>query len=66
MDMANTGVARGKIYLAHNKRQPIPEGWAIDKDGAPTTDPQAAIEGIAADGRAQRLCDCDDGRCPGC
>lgn len=46
MDMANTGAARGKIYLAHNKRQPIPEGWAIDKDGAPTTDPQAAIEGI--------------------
>ena len=46
MDMANTGVARGKIYLAHNKRQPIPLGWAIDKDGAPTTDPQAAIEGI--------------------
>ena len=46
MDMANTGVARGKIYLARNKRQPIPEGWAIDKDGAPTTDAAAAIEGI--------------------
>jgi LDH2 family malate/lactate/ureidoglycolate dehydrogenase len=46
MDMANTGVARGKIYLARNKRQPIPEGWAIDKDGAPTTDPQKAIDGI--------------------
>jgi LDH2 family malate/lactate/ureidoglycolate dehydrogenase len=46
MDMANTGVARGKIYLAHNKRQPIPLGWAIDKDGAPTTDAQAAIDGI--------------------
>ena len=46
MDMANTGVARGKIYLARNKRQPIPEGWALDADGAPTTDPQAAIEGI--------------------
>jgi LDH2 family malate/lactate/ureidoglycolate dehydrogenase len=46
MDMANTGVARGKIYLARNKRQPIPQGWAIDKDGAPTTDPQAAIDGI--------------------
>ena len=40
------GVARGKIYLAHNRRERIPEGWAIDKDGAPTTDPQAAIEGI--------------------
>jgi len=46
MDMANTGVARGKIYLARNKRQKIPEGWAIDSDGAPTTDPQAAIDGI--------------------
>jgi LDH2 family malate/lactate/ureidoglycolate dehydrogenase len=46
MDMANTGVARGKIYLARNKRQPIPEGWAIDADGAPTTDPQKAIDGI--------------------
>ena len=46
MDMANTGVARGKIYLARNKRQPIPEGWAIDQDGTPTTDPQAAIDGI--------------------
>ncbi len=46
VDMANTGVARGKIYLARNKRLPIPLGWAIDKDGAPTTDPQAAIDGI--------------------
>ena len=46
VDMANTGVARGKIYLARNKRQPIPEGWAITADGAPTTDPQAAIDGI--------------------
>lgn len=46
MDMANTGVARGKIYLARQKRQPIPPGWAIDADGAPTTDPQAAIDGI--------------------
>ena len=46
MDMANTGVARGKIYLARNRREKIPEGWAIDKDGAPTTDPQAAIDGI--------------------
>src|SRR3954469_2338139 len=46
MDMANTGVARGKIYLARNRHQQIPQGWAIDKDGAPTTDPQAAIDGI--------------------
>ena len=46
VDMANTGVARGKIYLARQKRQPIPLGWAITADGAPTTDPQAAIDGI--------------------
>ena len=46
MDMANTGVARGKIYLAKQKRQPIPLGWAIDSAGEPTTDPQAAIDGI--------------------
>jgi LDH2 family malate/lactate/ureidoglycolate dehydrogenase len=46
VDMANTGVARGKIYLARQKRQPIPLGWAIDADGAPTTDPRKAIDGI--------------------
>ena len=46
VDMANTGVARGKIYLARNKRQKIPLGWAISADGVPTTDPQEAIDGI--------------------
>jgi len=46
MDMANTGVARGKIYLARNKRARIPLGWAITAEGEPTTDPQAAIDGI--------------------
>lgn len=46
VDMANTGVARGKIYLARNRRLPIPLGWAISADGAPTTDPQEAIDGI--------------------
>ena len=44
--MANTGVARGKIYLARNKRLPIPLGWAINAAGEPTTDPQEAIDGI--------------------
>ena len=46
LDIANTGVARGKIYLARNKRLPIPLGWAINAAGAPTTDPQEAIDGI--------------------
>ena len=46
LDIANTGVARGKIYLARQKGQPIPEGWAITAAGAPTTDPAEAIDGI--------------------
>jgi len=46
LDMANTVVARGKIYLARQQGVRIPEGWAIDAEGAPTTDPRAAIEGI--------------------
>jgi LDH2 family malate/lactate/ureidoglycolate dehydrogenase len=46
LDIANTGVARGKIYLAKQKGIPIPEGWAINAAGAPTVDPAEAIEGI--------------------
>jgi LDH2 family malate/lactate/ureidoglycolate dehydrogenase len=46
LDIANTGVARGKIYLARQKGLPIPEGWAINAAGAPTTDPGEAIDGI--------------------
>jgi LDH2 family malate/lactate/ureidoglycolate dehydrogenase len=46
MDMANTGVARGKIYLARQRRESIPEGWALNAQGEPTTDAQAAIDGI--------------------
>lgn len=46
MDMANSGVARGKIYLANNRHESIPADWAIDKFGNPTTDPKAALEGF--------------------
>src|SRR5215813_9782558 len=46
LDIANTGVARGKIYLAKQKGLPIPLGWAINAAGEPTTDPQEAIDGI--------------------
>ncbi|MFT4261889.1 MAG: Ldh family oxidoreductase [Nocardioides sp.] len=46
LDIANTAVARGKIYLADEKNLPIPEGWAADADGAPTTDAKAAIDGL--------------------
>ena len=46
MDMANTAVARGKIFVARKRHESIPEGWAIGPDGRPTTDPQAAIDGL--------------------
>jgi LDH2 family malate/lactate/ureidoglycolate dehydrogenase len=46
LDIANTGVARGKIYLAKQKGETIPPGWAIDAEGRPTIDPAAAIDGV--------------------
>lgn len=45
LDIANTAVARGKLYLAKQRDEPIPENWAIDNDGKPTTDPVAGIAG---------------------
>ncbi len=45
LDIANTGVARGKIYAAAEKGAPIPAGWALDAAGRPTTDPAAALDG---------------------
>jgi (2R)-3-sulfolactate dehydrogenase (NADP+) len=37
-------VVRGKIMLALQKGEKIPEGWALDRHGKPTTDPREAIE----------------------
>ena len=46
LDIANTAVARGKVYLARQRGERIPDGWALDARGVPTTDPAAAIEGL--------------------
>ncbi|CAN7505956.1 Ldh family oxidoreductase [Knoellia sp. LjRoot47] len=46
MDMANTAVARGKVYIAADRGEAIPEGWGAAADGTPTTDPRQAIEGL--------------------
>jgi LDH2 family malate/lactate/ureidoglycolate dehydrogenase len=45
-DMALSATAMGKIRLAAAAGERIPEGWAIDSDGRPTTDPAAAIKGM--------------------
>ncbi len=39
LDMATSAVAVGKIKLAQAKGVKIPEGWVVEKDGSPTTDP---------------------------
>lgn len=44
IDLALTTVVRGKIMLAMRKGERIPEGWALDRHGQPTTDPKEAIE----------------------
>lgn len=45
IDMSSSTVARGNIILAAKEGRPIPEGWAIDSQGRPTTDARAALEG---------------------
>ncbi len=45
LDMATSVVARGKIISAAQKGIPIPDTWAIDKDGNPTTDAESALAG---------------------
>ena len=46
MDIANTAVARGKIYLAAERGDDIPAGWAADENGVPTTDAAKAVHGL--------------------
>lgn len=45
LDMATSVVAGGKLDMARIKGEPIPLGWALDKEGRPTTDPVAARAG---------------------
>lgn len=45
IDMATSGVAAGKIKLAQARAEAIPPGWILDRDGRPTTDPNAYGEG---------------------
>ena len=54
-DMALSATAMGKIRLAAAAGQPIPEDWAIDAEGRPTTDPAAAIRACCCRRRDRRV-----------
>jgi LDH2 family malate/lactate/ureidoglycolate dehydrogenase len=45
LDMAPSVAARGKIYKAKRRGEKIPLDWALDKEGRPTDDPEAALDG---------------------
>ena len=45
LDIANTAVARGKLYIARQRGESIPDNWAIDVDGNSTVDPDLGIAG---------------------
>jgi len=45
LDMSASVVARGKIRRAQRLNEKIPEGWALDETGCPTTDPAEALKG---------------------
>ena len=45
IDLSLTQVTRGQIMLLANAGKPIPEGWGMDAEGRPTTDPQKILHG---------------------
>lgn len=45
VDISLSRVARGKLMAAAQKGEAIPEGWARDPQGRPTTDPRAGMAG---------------------
>ena len=45
IDLSLSQVARGKVMVAAKEGQSIPEGWGLDQDGQPTTDPKAVLQG---------------------
>ena len=47
-DAAFSGSSHGKIRIYAQKGLTLPEGWALDHQGSPTTDPVAAMEGLLA------------------
>ena len=45
LDMATSVVPKGKLEVYARNNKPMPEGWAVDKNGLPTTDAKVALDG---------------------
>jgi (2R)-3-sulfolactate dehydrogenase (NADP+) len=45
IDLSLSEAARGKVMVAARNGEPIPPGWALDREGRPTTDAKAALNG---------------------
>jgi (2R)-3-sulfolactate dehydrogenase (NADP+) len=45
IDLSLSKVARGKVMMANQKNERIPQGWAIDEQGNPTSDAKKALAG---------------------
>jgi len=45
IDLSLSEVARGRVMVAAKEGRSIPEGWGLDRDGRPTTDPNAVLDG---------------------
>lgn len=46
-DAATSQVAAGKVALYRSRQKPVPSGWVVDKEGNPSTDPEAYFAGGA-------------------
>lgn len=46
-DQASSGWSNGDVQIARRERRMLPEGIGVDRDGKPTTDPEAVLEGGA-------------------
>ena len=46
LDMATTNAAYGKVKIKAQRNEPMPEGWMMDREGQPLTDPKRAGEGF--------------------
>lgn len=45
IDQSSSVVAKSEVIVHAQKEEPIPEGWALDRHGNPTTDPKVALDG---------------------